>query len=375
MTQELGIALIGSGYMGKAHALAYHTMKPVFGDTPDVRLEVLCDTPEDRANAMAEQFGFARATTDYREAVADPRVDVVSIATPNKLHKEMVLASAAAGKHVWVEKPLGITLEEGREMVAAVAAAGIQSMVGYNYVRNPAFQHARKLITDGAIGRIIHFRGVFEEDYSADPDLPWSWRSLTSEAGLGALGDMACHLISLTYELVGPIDSLVADMQTVYETRPMPDGSGRGPVENEDIASALVRFANGAHGVLLSSRVAWGRKNKIAFEVHGDKGMICFDQERMNELQIYRNAGPRAEQGFATILTGPEHPPYGHFIPGPGHSLGFMDLKTIEAAEFLRTIAYGTPSGPDIKQAFEYERVIFAIAEAAATQQRVSLTP
>ena len=214
-------------------------------------------------------------------------------------------------------------------------------MVGYNYVRNPAFAHARRLVEDGVIGRPIHFRGFVDEDYQADPELPWTWRARIGEAGLGALGDLGCHLVSMAYGLLGPIESLVAEMATVHATRRLPDGSGEGRVENEDVASALVRFASGVQGLISTSRSAWGRKSRLGWELHGTRGMLVFEQERMNELQLFVNEGPAATQGFRTILTGPAHPPYGAFVPAPGHQLGFNDLKVIEAAAFLRAIAAG----------------------------------
>ena len=215
-------------------------------------------------------------------------------------------------------------------------------MVGYNYLRNPAFRHAQRLVEAGTIGRVVHFRGFVDEDYQADPELAWTWRARLAEAGLGTLGDLGCHLVSLACGLCGPIESLVAETATVHATRPLADGSGRAAVENEDIASALVRFAGGVTGVLVELAVgAWGRKNRLGFEVHGTRGMIVFEQERMNELQLYVNEGPAGEQGFRTILTGPAHPPYAGFTPAPGHQLGFNDLKVIEAAELLRAIAGG----------------------------------
>jgi predicted dehydrogenase len=370
---EIGIGLIGTGFMGKTHALAYRAAKAVLGDVPAARLEILCDTPADKARQMADQFGFGRATADWREVVADPAVDLVSITTPNRMHREMVLAALAAGKHVHCEKPMGLTLDEATEMEAAARQAGVKTIVGYNYIRNPAFLHARKLIAEGAIGRIVHFRGVVDEDYQADPDLPWSWRARLEEAGLGALGDLGCHLVSMAHGLAGPIESLVAEMQTVHETRALADGSGRAPVENEDTASALVRFASGVHGILSTSRAAWGRKSRLAWEVHGSEGMICFDQERMNELQLYQNRGAPAEQGFRTILTGPLHEPYGAFCPAPGHQLGFNDLKVLEAGDFLRWIAGGGKSSPDFTEALEFEKVIHAIATSAREGIRVEV--
>ncbi|MCF6321349.1 MAG: Gfo/Idh/MocA family oxidoreductase [Rhizobiaceae bacterium] len=369
----IGIGLIGTGFMGKAHALAFGAVKAVMGDVPTPRLEMLCDTPLERAQNMAQQFNFAHATDDWKALVNNPRIDLVSITTPNHLHHQMALAAIAAGKHVYCEKPLSLTLNEAIEMANAAKSAGVKTMVGYNYIKNPAFTHAQRLVEGGFIGDVVHFRGWVDEDYQADPDLAWSWRAKLSEAGLGALGDMGCHLVSMAWGLAGPIESLIADMQTIHKTRPLADGSGRANVENEDTATALVRFSNGAHGSISTSRSAWGRKNRLAFEVHGTKGMICFDQERMNELQIYINEGSVAEQGFKTILSGPAHFPFGAFVPAPGHQLGFNELKPIEAAAFLTSIAAGQAAHPDFADALEFEKVIHAIANAARTQTRIEI--
>ena len=375
MAQEIGIGLIGSGFMGKSHALAFGAVKAVMGDVPTPRLEVLCDTPLEKASRMAEQFGFSRAVDDWKSLVNDPRVDLVSITTPNHLHYEMALKAISAGKHVYCEKPLALTLNQAAEMAKAAETAKVKTMVGYNYIKNPAFTHAQRLIADGEIGDIVHFRGWVDEDYQADPEQPWTWRAKISEAGLGALGDLGCHLVSMAFGLAGPIDNLIADKQTIHKTRPLPDGNGRAEVENEDTASALVRFSNGAHGSLSTSRSAWGRKNRLAWEVHGTKGMICFDQERMNELHLFRNHGAEELRGFQTILTGPEHPPYENFCPAPGHQLGFNDLKVIEAAAILRHIAGGETSHPDFNDALEIENVIHAIAKSARSGKRITLLP
>lgn len=371
--ERLRVGLIGTGFMGKTHALAWRNLRAVMGDGPEVLLETLCDQPADKAARLAEQFGFARATGDWRAVMADPDIDVVSITTPNNLHRDMALAAIAAGKHVWCEKPMALTLEQAQEMEAAARAKGVVTMVGYNYIHNPAFTHAVRLVNEGAIGRIVHFRGWVDEDYQADGELAWTWRARLADAGLGALGDMGCHLVSMTLALCGPVASLVADMQTVHDTRPLPDGSGRAPVENEDTATALLRFANGAHGSISTSRTAWGRKNKLAWEVHGTKGMIAFDQERLNELQLFVNEGPKATQGFRTILTGPEHPPYSQFVPAAGHQLGFNDLKIIEAAAFTRAIADGSRPHPDFTAALDFETLIHAIATSAREGRRVEL--
>lgn len=368
----LGVGLIGTGFMGKAHAFAWRTVKAMLGEVGDIRLELLCDTPADRAAAMADQFGFARATDDWRSLAADPAVDIVSITTPNGLHRPMAEAAIAAGKHVWCEKPMGLTLADAEAMAAAAKAAGGVTMVGYNYLRNPAFQHAKRLVEEGRIGRVFHVRGWVDEDYQADETLPWTWRSRLSEAGLGALGDIGVHLVSLVTSLCGPITSVQAETAAAYATRPLPEG-GSAPVENEDLASALVRFEAGFHGVLTMSRAAWGRKSSLGFEVHGARGMLVFDQERMNELQLFVAEGPKSEQGFRTILTGPEHPPYGAFCPAAGHQIGFNDLKTIEAADLLAAIAGCRPAHPDFAAALEIERVVHAIAAAAKSGERVTV--
>ena len=373
---SLGVGLIGTGFMGKCHALAWRNVRAVMGDVPPVRLELLCDTPADRAAAFADQFGFARAAADWRAVVADPAVDVVSITAPNHLHREMALAALAAGKHVWCEKPMALTLADAVEMAAAAqqaASAGVRTQVGYNYVANPAFTHAQRLIAEGAIGRILHVRGWVDEDYQADPDLPWTWRARLADAGLGALGDIGCHLVSMLWGLAGPIESVVAEMATLHETRPLPDGSGRAAVENEDAALALLRFASGVQGSFAASRSAWGRKSSLGWQVHGTEGMLCFEQERMNELQLFRNEGAKATQGFRTILTGPDHPPYGAFVPAPGHQLGFNDLKVIELAGFLTAIRDGGRAHPDFAAALDFERAIHAIARSAREGVRVRL--
>ena len=408
----IGIGLIGAGFMGKCHALAFGAVKAVFGDVPRPKLEVLCDGSLAKARSAAAQFGFARATDDWRALLEDPKVDLVSVTTPNALHHEMALAAIAAGKHVYCEKPMAVTLGQAEEMAAAAARSPVRTLVGYNYLKNPAVLHARALLDRGAIGRPIHFRGIFDEDYMADPALPGTWRSLRREAGLGVLGDMGCHLVAAALYLAGPIESVVADTRIVHsrhygggEGAGVPNGSdgsdgsggsggsgesggsggsdgstgaggsGSEPVENEDIATALVRFASGCDGSLAMSRSAWGRKNRLAWEIHGEAGMLVFDQERMNELRLYQAGGPAAEAGFKTVLTGAAHPPYGEFVPAPGHGLGFNDQKVIEVRHLLAGIAADAPIHPDFAAALEIERVIYAIDESGRCGRRVRLPP
>ncbi|MCA0422026.1 MAG: Gfo/Idh/MocA family oxidoreductase [Proteobacteria bacterium] len=369
--KPLRIALIGTGFMGKCHALAWRNLRAVFGaGIPDIHLEVLAESNSELAAQKAAEFGFARSTDDWRAAVNDPVVDLVSITTPNGMHREMAVAALNAGKHVWCEKPMALTLADAGVMAAAAKEAGRVTALGYNYLQNPAILTARRLIDEGAIGRIIDVRGAVDEDYLADGGKPWSWRMTLAEAGLGTLGDITCHLVSLLHYLVGPITEVAALTAVAHENRPLADGGGAtGVVENDDIAHALVRFASGVGGVLQSSRVAHGRKNLIRIEIHGSLGMIVFDQERLNELQLYTADGPAETRGFRTILTGPQHAPYGLFCPAPGHQLGFNDLKVIEAANIVAAIE-GRPSHLiDFASGYRIEAVIHAIACSAQEQR------
>lgn len=370
---DIGVGLIGTGFMGKSHALAYRAVRAVMGDVPGVRLVSLCDTPVDKAQGFAAQFGFEGATDDWRTVIADPAVQLVSITTPNGMHREMAEAALAAGKHVWCEKPMALTLEDARAMEAAARVSGLKTQLGYNYTANPAFTHACRLVAGGEIGRVVHVRGWVDEDYQADPALPWSWRAKIADAGLGALGDIGCHLISLLTGVAGPIRSVVGEMDTIHKTRPLPEGGGFAEVENEDMAQALLTFASGVKGMMTASRSAWGRKSRLGFEVHGTAGMVIYDQERMNELQIFSNTGDKATQGFTTILTAPDHAPYGQFCPAPGHQLGFNDLKVIELAGLLRAIRDDTRPALDFTAGLEIEKAIHAIALSARTGSRVDL--
>ncbi|HSU04426.1 MAG TPA: Gfo/Idh/MocA family oxidoreductase [Acetobacteraceae bacterium] len=376
MTDRIGVGVIGTGFMGRCHALAWRAVRAIFDDVPRPELIAICDVVPEAAGVAADTFGFGHAAADWHELVADPAIAVISITTPNALHREMAVAALAAGKHVWCEKPMALTLADAEAMAEAARTAAGRTILGYNYARNPLINEAQRLIADGAIGRVFHVRGIVDEDYSADPDLPWSWRLTRDQAGLGALGDLGCHLIAMLQVLVGPITQVQGDCAVVHADRPIPDRPGkRGIVDNEDLGQALVHFANGASGVIAASRVAWGRKNRIAWEVHGSKGTLCFDQERMNELALFTADGPAAGRGFRTILAGPQHPPFGRFCPAPGHGLGFNDLKVIEAATLLQAIRTGSRAVLDFEDGLHVERTIHAIARAGEAAAWVRIRP
>ena len=359
---SIGVGLIGTGYMGKCHALAWTGVKPVFGDTHDVRRELLCEVTAELAEQRAGEFGFARATADWRLAVADPSVDVVSITTPNALHAEMAIAALEAGKHVWCEKPMAPKLADAERMAAAARRSGRIAILGYNYIQSPAIRYIRRLLDEGAIGAVNHLRVEMDEDYMADAAASYSWRSEAS-AGYGALDDFAVHPLSLIATLIGRPTEVFGEMSKPYADRP--HAGGRRPVETYDIATALLRLPGGVCGAIHVDRCAWGRKGRLALQIFGSRGTIAFDQERFNEVQVYVAEGRPADQGFRTILMGPAHPPYDRFIVAPGHQLGFNDLKVIECRALLGRIAGEAAVAIDFDEGLAIERAVHAIAEAS----------
>lgn len=354
--------LIGTGYMGKAHAIALHAAPRVFNLSAAPVCELLAEVDESLAIRKAQELGFARATGDWRALVADPRVDIVDICAPNFLHKEMALAAIAQGKHVYLEKPMALNDADAVEMVAAAEHAGVKTLVGFNYVRNPASQLAREIIANGEIGEVIHFCGRHNEDYLADPTKPHDWHTFRETAGAGALGDLGSHILNMAEYLTGQsITQVCGQLQTVITERPLADGSGMHPVENDDHAQALLRFDSGLIGSIETSRIASGRKLGLAYTITGTKGAITFDQERMSELKLYQQEGPRGRRGFRTLLIGPEHPDYADFCPAPGHGLGYNDQKIIEIRDLIEGLAGRQPLSPDFRQARRVNALIDAI--------------
>ena len=369
--KSLGIGLIGTGYMGKCHALAWNAVAPTFGDVARPTLVHLGEADAALAVRRAGELGFARASGDWRAVVEDPDVDVVSITTPNQFHAEMAIAALAAGKHVWCEKPMAISAADALAMLQAARASGKVAALGYNYIQNPAIRHMRALIGEGAIGPVNHVRVEMDEDFMADATAPFGWKS-DAASGYGALDDFAVHPLSLLTVLVGPLASVVVDMAKPYAERPLASGGSRA-VETHDIANVLLRLASGASGGLLVNRSAWGRKGRIAIQIFGSEGSLLFDQERMNELKLYQARGAVAEQGFRTILSGTAHPPYDRFIPAPGHGLGFNDLKVIEARELMRRIAGEPAHLIEFETGIQIEHAVHAMARSHATREWVDL--
>ncbi|MEP6827824.1 MAG: Gfo/Idh/MocA family oxidoreductase [Aestuariivirga sp.] len=361
----LNIGIIGTGFMGKAHAFAYRSALAAFPEIPVPVLRMIADVNAESAAKAAHQYGFEKSSGNWRDLINDPAIDVVSITTPNTLHKEMTLAAIAAGKHVHCEKPLSPTLKDSEEMVKAAEAKGVLTQVGFNYIKNPMLKVARDMIAAGELGEITGFRGIHAEDYMHDPQSPWTWR-IDPSGGPGVIADLGSHIIGMARFLLGPIASVNADVETVIKQRPAAKGSkDMKPVLVDDIARILVRFEKGFGGTIEANWVKTGRNMQLAFEIEGSKGSLAFTQERLNELKFYKAGGNIRDKGFATIEAGPQHPPYGGFCVAGGHQLGFNDLKTIEMAEFLAAVGGAKHAGPDFREAFEIQKVVEAAIQSS----------
>ncbi|MCO5063965.1 MAG: Gfo/Idh/MocA family oxidoreductase [Rhizobiaceae bacterium] len=367
----IGVGLIGTGFMGKCHALAWTAVRPVFGDVPSLRLVHLGEASQETATRKAAEFGFERASGDWRAVIADPDVTVVSVTTPNQFHPEMAMEALKAGKHVWCEKPMAPTFAEAEAMTAAAQSAGKVAALGYNYIQSPAARHIRQLLAEKAIGEINHLRIEMDEDFMADPDASFTWKH-EAASGYGALDDFAVHPLSLVQSFFGRVAAVMCDMTRPYASRTI-QGGGTREVETFDIASSLIRLENGISGTLLVNRSAWGRKGRLQVQIFGSKGSIVFDQERFNELQLFVTSDRSTEQGYRTILAAPHHPPYGQFIPAPGHGLGFNDLKTIECRELLCRIEGKPAMLIEFDEGLEIERTVHAMARSFREQRWVEV--
>jgi predicted dehydrogenase len=371
--KDIRIGLIGTGGMGKAHATAFKNVPLVFGNEPGRPvLEIVADIEAKAVEKWAGDFGFPRWTTNWQEIIEDPHVEVVDITTPNHLHAEMAIAAAQAGKHIYCEKPLATTSADAARIVEAVEKSGVISIVGFNYLKNPAQAFARQLIASGELGEITLFRGTFDQDFLADPNVPFSWRLDRALAGTGALGDLGSHTIAFAHFLVGDILEVCGLNATRIKERAVPaGGSGyaataqssaeKRAVENEDVVEFLVRFENGAIGTIGTSRIGMGRKLGLGYEIQGTKGSLFYNQERMNEIRLYRHTDPDREKGYKTIYIGPEHPGYKAFFGLAGIGLGYNDQKIIEAHDLITAVALGQAVQPDVRFAYHVNKVIDAV--------------
>ncbi|WP_122761068.1 Gfo/Idh/MocA family protein [Pseudomonas viridiflava] len=369
---QLGIGLIGTGFMGRAHALAFGSANAALELPARIHLSALADADSARAEQCAQAWGFDRSHADWQQLVEDPRVQIVAITTPNHLHFPMAMAAIAAGKAVYCEKPLAVSLAQADEMQRSAKAAGVVTQVGYNYQHNPMIGLAREMIEAGELGDIVSFQGEFSEDFMGSATSPWSWRCEAAHAG-GALADLGSHLLAMARYLLGDIEAVCADANTVHSQRPASPGSNEmRAIAVDDQTHALLRFASGARGTFSSSWLKHGYKNHLSFEISGTQGTLTYDQERLNELRIYRPGAP-GRDGFQRLLAGPAQPGYAAFCPAPGHQLGYNELKALEVQALILAVCGQGSRGPDFEEAWQIERLATAIRLAAHEQRWVAL--
>jgi predicted dehydrogenase len=358
---EIGVGLVGYRFMGRAHSNAYRQVGRFFDLDLSPRMRAICGRDEAGVRGAAS-LGWEGYETDYRRLLERDDIGLVDVATPGNTHHEIAIASLEAGKHVLCEKPLANTLQEAREMLDAARRAGTVNMVCFNYRRAPAVQLAKKLIEEGRLGEIRHWRAAYLQDFILDPELPLIWRFRKEVAGSGALGDIGAHIIDLAHFLVGPIAEVVGTTETFIKERPLEEpGGGRGEVTVDDAASFLARFENGATGTFEATRLAAGRKNHNSFEINGSRGSVAFDLERMNELQVYLEDEEPEVKGFRTVLvTEPDHPYMEGWWP-PGHIIGYEHTFVHTIKDLLDGIGAGESPAPTFEDGYRCQAVLEAV--------------
>lgn len=374
-TRTINVGVIGMGWMGMVHARAYRNVYDRFYDK-GIKAKLLrcADEVESRAQRAVDTLGFLGYTKDWHEIIADPEIQVVNITSPNFLHLEMVKAAAEAGKQIFCEKPVGRWPEETAQCEAYARQAGVLTWVGFNYRWAPMVQYARDLVHQGALGELTNYRGRFFSMYGSNPMGLLTWRFDKEKAGSGAMGDLFSHVIDMAHFITGPIKRVTSFQHTFIKQRPLPSATGShyalgkpddpmGDVTNEDYIGALVEFENGAHGSLETSRSVFGPKSECTFELYGTKGAIKWNFERMNELEVYLPDNSLAHDGYTRLIAGENHPFHSRFNPGDGNSIGYEEMKCIEAYHFLQSIVDAKQGAPGFGDAL-------AVANVAATMKR-----
>ena len=367
----LNIGLIGYQFMGKAHSNAYRQANHFFDLPAEINMHTICGRNEAAVTAAAQNLGWKNVETDWRKVIANPEIDVIDISTPGNLHAEIAIAAAKAGKAVWCEKPIGNTLAEAKAMLDAVLEAKVAHAVFHNYRKAPAVALANRMISEGKLGTIYHFRAVYLQDWIADQNFPLVWRLQKEVAGSGTHGDINAHIIDLGRHLVGEFDEVCGLLHTFIKHRPLAGeidanlgakaSTEMGEVTVDDAAMFLAKFKNGALGTFEATRFAVGRKNKNSFEINGSKGSIVFNLEKMNELEYYNNDDPADLQGFRLIqATDSSHPYAGHYWP-VGHIIGYEHTFVNLVADAVTNMVNKKPISPDMVDGYENQRVLDAV--------------
>lgn len=342
------VGIVGGGFMARTHTLAYDAARLLHGEElPTLERVRLAEASEELAACAATRLGWREATTDWRDITRASDIDLVDIVTPNHLHAEIAIDAARHGKAVLCEKPLAHTLDAAWEMHAAVRAAGVANQIGFVFRTWPAIALARRLVSEGSIGRIRHFRAHYFHDYALDPEFPLGWRFQRASAGGGSVCDLGSHLFDLASCLVGEVDRVCARVRTVVPARPRVASGELVRVDVDDAADVLLEFATGATGVVETNWAAAGYKTDLAFELLGEQGTIGFTWRRNNELRLYEHGEPPDVRGFRTIVVGPMHEGADGFWPVAGQGLGYGDAFVIAARQLLSGLGSGRALEPD----------------------------
>jgi len=386
--KTLNVAILGTKFMGKAHSNAWLNSPRFFEMGIKPVLKMACGQNEEDLKAFADRWGWEKTETDWRKVIENDEIDIIDISVPTYLHYEIAVAAAKAGKHIFCEKPFALTVAEAKEMYQEAEKAGIVHYLNHNYRRAPAVRLAKKLIDDGFIGRIFHWRGAYLQDWIVDPEFPLTWHLQKDKAGAGPHYDLNSHSVDLARYLVGEITSISALTPTFIKERPLPGagaatfsaGSGEetemGQVTVDDASFMLAEFENGAIGSFEASRFAPGRKNFNYFEIYGSKGSIVFNLERMNELQLFQRDDPAFAQGFRTILAteGGQHDYVANWWP-PGHMIGYEHEFHHGVVDFMKAIENGTGIEPNFYDGLREIEILSAGLESSAKGQKVNTSP
>ncbi|AIQ68760.1 Gfo/Idh/MocA family protein [Paenibacillus graminis] len=383
--KQLRIGMIGYKFMGKAHSNAYRSLPMFFPKALKPEMAVLCGRNAAALQEAAARLGWSDTVTDWRELVGREDIDLIDINAPSDAHKEIALAAAKAGKHIFCEKPLALTLADSREMLEAAEEAGVMHMVGFNYRFSPAVRLAKRLVESGRLGQIYHFRAWFLQDWILDPEFPLVWRLQKEIAGSGSHGDLGAHLIDLAHFLVGDIHEVIGMSETFIKERPLAAemtglsakanaDAPKGPVTVDDATLFLARFANGAIGSFEATRFAAGHRSTNSFEINGSLGSVKFDFERMNELEVYLTSDEEDVQGFRRVLaTDPAHD-YAEAWWPPGHTIGFEHTFIHEFLELSSAAAEGRQPVPNFHDGVKCQAVLEAVERSVEERRWVQLS-
>ncbi|MHC5064805.1 MAG: Gfo/Idh/MocA family protein [Planctomycetota bacterium] len=374
MVKNLGIAMVGHAFMGRAHSNAFRQVGHFFDLPFDVSSRVVVGRDHARVEAARKKFGFEEASTDLSAVLARDDVHIVDVATPNDSHADIAIAALKAGKHVLCEKPLALDLAQARRM--ATLAKKMKARVGlwHNYRRCPAASLAQAMIKRGEIGKIRQVRAVYLQDWLSDEEAQGSWRTKQKVCGSGAHGDLNAHLIDMTHFLTGLRFAEVTGLeQTFVKRRKDADGKSR-TVDVDDALAFLARFEGGAIGTFEATRMAPGRKNFNQIEVNGSQGSIRWNLERMNELELFRFDDPRDGQGFRRIMCMDEPHPYAANWWPDGHILGYEHTFVHTLADFLRSLRGRKAFSPDFDDGVRVQAVLDAALKSAKTRRWVKVS-